>query len=165
MSGLEVVGGFAAILQLVQAGAQIGSYITEIKKTRNHAETLKVSSQQVESIMTLAKSCLPSIPMIEKEARFCMNKAQAFNELLAKWRLEAPQDGKYKFGRRILAAVEWQSKEKEIISRWKELEGSMKILDFAASVQQLAERRTPVRGSKFDPILSDDSNPSYLHVR
>ena len=139
MSGIEVVSGAAAILQLAEYGCRARSCVSEImKKAQNPFQSLEELSKEAKSISDLAKS-------INKDASHTPSTKLAIDRCIANsMRLESLLDRLRRFpsskgacaaqllGRYKIAAA-WQSKEKEISRIWNEIDRSIVILHFFVS--------------------------------
>ena len=137
MSGLEVIGGAAAIAQLITNVAQINSRMRDLlRKARYQSDLLEELSSKVTSVITSAES-IPSascqVSAAALIARRCADRAIALRTLLVKWHTEATKDGNLSKRRQYMIAMTWTEKEREIDRLWKEINDYMELLKFQAS--------------------------------
>ena len=88
MSGLEVIGGAAAIMQLIINVVQMNSRMKDLlRKARSQSDLLEELSNQVKSIIASAES-IPSVSCQASAAvpiaRLCADRAIALHRLLTK---------------------------------------------------------------------------------
>ena len=170
MSGLEVIGGAAAVLQLIINVAQLNSRFKNLlKKARYQSEFLEKISIQVTSIITSADTVLSASCQASAEvsiARLCADKAIALRALLTKWHSEATKNHKLSIGRRYMIAIAWTVREKKIEELWKDINDYMDLLKFHASCKTIANKVEMIGPSESitPPSGACGANSKYLPV-
>ena len=167
MSGLEVIGGAAAITQLAGYFAEAYTYLTELeRRARKQSDILEQLSCQVECIIDSAKS-ITSDPSQDSSAlrliRKCLATALTLHALVEKWQSETPNKGKRSMRSRVFATATWRSKEKEMAPLRKEIKEIMDIFQFRSycenrnsglAILSVAAKRGPVLSNFVKPRVS-----------
>ena len=168
MSGLEFIGSAAAIIQLLEYVIKVRVCIKELaKRARNQSKILDELSNQVDCVIIAAQSVLsafPLNPLVEQEARNCMDKARAMRELLANCRSEAPKEGRLGAWSSMMITMSWHAKDRAITSCWKDIKRSIWTLKFAASCKQLTTGMALPLGSDTSTTTPDCISSASLHV-
>ena len=137
MSGIEIIGGVAAILQLIACGERASScFLDLVKKTHNPSKPLEELSYYIRSIIDRAKSIdtqSPETVPINEALQRCIEKSLALDEILRQLRFDIAKNGQRKSKGRIRIAAMWKWKEKEIEDVWNEVHRSIATLQFFIS--------------------------------
>ncbi|KAF2234649.1 hypothetical protein EV356DRAFT_149251 [Viridothelium virens] len=137
MSGLEIIGGAVAIIQLLEYGKRARScFLDLVKKADNPAESLEELSNYVESIIDHAKSIKAEsseLAPIGVALRRCIKNSLALEAMLKKIRLDIAKNGRGKSKGRIWMVATWKWREKEIENAWNEIHDSITTLQFFVS--------------------------------
>ena len=156
MSGLEVIGGAAAIAQLITNIAQINLRMRDLlRKARYQSDLLEELSNKVMSVIASAES-IPSATCQTSGAaciaRRCADRAKFLHTLLIRWHTEAAKDGKLSKRRQYVIAITWTEREKEIDKLWKEINDYMELLKFHASCTTILKEEKAVIGPSAAPL-------------
>ena len=138
MSGVEIVSGAAAIIQLVGYANGIRCCISDLaKKARNPSQSLGDLSNQIKSIIALTKSIKDDSshpPSTHPAIHRCVDSSTRLAALIDTLRFPVRDDDRVaQRWTRLKVAATWKFKEKEIANIWAEIDRSIAILQLFVS--------------------------------
>lgn len=142
MSGIETLSSVAAIFQLVGYGHRAHSWLSDLsKRAQDPYQSLEEASKEVKGIISLVESIANAsseITSTKLALRECIDNAMSLQVLLERLKGSSGKDGWAAHRKnKVMLAMNWKNKDKEIEGIWKKVERNIGILQVSFSLSHI----------------------------